>query len=452
MPPLIAPPRPLPVPMTHHLAPSPSRQHQHTEHSALPPLPHHPQLPPLCPPSRSSIRAPTNIPNKMSLSHLLDSPARKPAKVQRPVAEAPMAAPVFPELHQHSSNSSPHLPHSHHHVETVPGVPSRVASPSLQLPQSLYHHKQHLEPGPRSMSELSGVTLYREIGQNVSGEQEQEAFAFPSNPHTHSLDPHRQRIRQYTTPQQEQQGSGYEHVSRSVQRTQSSPDFFGYDVVETHGRDSHDSPHYSRSPTGSPLNQPLRHLSHYPPHSKSDFQYDRQPVYETESVPSRMSYQVEKHPSSLAPPAYLQMGKDRMVAKTVPLVHEPKTKRPWTEREDAQLRDLTASLGVGLWAAIAEHIPGRTGKQVRERWLNHLSPTVVKRPWSPEEDQIIIAAHAEYGSSWSKICKLLDGRSENMCKNRFWTKLCKLTQSNGRSSVKSGDRAKLSIQRPLSKR
>lgn len=117
-----------------------------------------------------------------------------------------------------------------------------------------------------------------------------------------------------------------------------------------------------------------------------------------------------------------------------PPVGESKSKRPWTEFEDAQLRTLTERLGIGLWAAIAEHIPFRTGKQVRERWLNHLSPEVHKRPWAPAEDRIIIEGHKKYGNSWSKICKLLEGRSENMCKNRFHCKLRKLHDVGGSST------------------
>jgi Myb-like DNA-binding domain len=113
----------------------------------------------------------------------------------------------------------------------------------------------------------------------------------------------------------------------------------------------------------------------------------------------------------------------------------PMFKRPWTVREDEQLLAQTQRLGVGRWTAIAKHIPSRTGKQVRERWLNHLSPLVVKRPWSPEEDGIIIEARKQYGNSWSKICKLLNGRSENMCKNRFHSKLSKLQFFTGRRRI-----------------
>ena len=45
------------------------------------------------------------------------------------------------------------------------------------------------------------------------------------------------------------------------------------------------------------------------------------------------------------------------------------------------------------WSAIAEHLPGRIGKQCRERWHNHLNPDIKKERWTEEEDQAIIEAH-----------------------------------------------------------
>lgn len=98
-------------------------------------------------------------------------------------------------------------------------------------------------------------------------------------------------------------------------------------------------------------------------------------------------------------------------------------KRPWTDEEDRSLRRLVEQLGHGLWAAIAAQIPGRSGKQVRERWLNHLSPHVTKRPWSEEEDRLILDSHRQIGNSWSRIARLLQGRSDNSVKNRFYTTL-----------------------------
>lgn len=113
---------------------------------------------------------------------------------------------------------------------------------------------------------------------------------------------------------------------------------------------------------------------------------------------------------------------------------EPKAKRPWTESEDLVLRDLVQKLGTGAWAAMAQQIPGRTGKQVRERWLNHLSPSVTKRPWSIEEDNVIIENHKRIGNCWSRIAKLLQGRSDNSVKNRYYTTLRRRIASTSSST------------------
>ena len=38
------------------------------------------------------------------------------------------------------------------------------------------------------------------------------------------------------------------------------------------------------------------------------------------------------------------------------------------------MRELVQKLGAGNWSTIASYIPGRVGKQCRERWLNYLRP------------------------------------------------------------------------------
>ena len=41
------------------------------------------------------------------------------------------------------------------------------------------------------------------------------------------------------------------------------------------------------------------------------------------------------------------------------------------------------------WAAIAEHLPGRIGEQVRDRYVNFLDPSLRRLPWTLEEDRIL---------------------------------------------------------------
>ena len=43
--------------------------------------------------------------------------------------------------------------------------------------------------------------------------------------------------------------------------------------------------------------------------------------------------------------------------------------------------------GPGSWSRISEALPGRIGKQCRERWHNHLTPDVKKEKFTAEEDK-----------------------------------------------------------------
>lgn len=52
---------------------------------------------------------------------------------------------------------------------------------------------------------------------------------------------------------------------------------------------------------------------------------------------------------------------------------------------------------------VSSLLPGRTGKQCRERWLNHLSDGIKKGEWSEEEDRRITTMRLAIGNQWSKV-------------------------------------------------
>ena len=102
---------------------------------------------------------------------------------------------------------------------------------------------------------------------------------------------------------------------------------------------------------------------------------------------------------------------------------EPKRVRnKFTQEEDDTIVQIVSRFGAHSWRSIAANLPGRTARQIRERYVNYLAPNVCKDPWTPEEDQRLRDKVAEHGRKWSLIARFFENRTDVTLKNR-WLKL-----------------------------
>mmetsp|Transcript_7178 Transcript_7178/g.17716 ORF Transcript_7178/g.17716 Transcript_7178/m.17716 type:complete len:930 (-) Transcript_7178:158-2947(-) len=99
-------------------------------------------------------------------------------------------------------------------------------------------------------------------------------------------------------------------------------------------------------------------------------------------------------------------------------------RRLWTAEEDKLLAQAVGEHGPHNWARIATAVGTRKDWQCCERWRNHLAPDVCKDPWTPREDDTLLAAVTKIGHKWSKMVTLFPSRTSAAIKNRFHT-LCR---------------------------
>lgn len=94
--------------------------------------------------------------------------------------------------------------------------------------------------------------------------------------------------------------------------------------------------------------------------------------------------------------------------------------KAWTKEEDALLLNIVQNMRMPMkWSIVAQSLHDRTGKQCRERYVNHLNPRLKVADWTPLEDATIFHLYDTIGSHWAKMSKMIPGRTDNGIKNRF---------------------------------
>ncbi|CAM6126983.1 unnamed protein product [Calypogeia fissa] len=103
------------------------------------------------------------------------------------------------------------------------------------------------------------------------------------------------------------------------------------------------------------------------------------------------------------------------------VLHPTKKKRGrWSVEEDKRLKWAVSVYGRKKWKQIAEHVPGRTDLQCRERWCNVLDPSIKLGEWTEDEDGILEESVVRHGPhKWAAVANDLKIRTDNQCCRRW---------------------------------
>lgn len=152
------------------------------------------------------------------------------------------------------------------------------------------------------------------------------------------------------------------------------------------------------------INQTLFNNAYYPPSCSSP----------QTSMICKNKWPIIQKKSTKANPS--RSSKEKQKSKQIDKSNQ---RKKFTPEEDEKLKNLVENTEFKKWDAIAKEMPGRTGRQCRDRYKNYLVPGFFNGQWSKEEDNLLRLKYAEFGPHWSKITAFFKNRSANALKNRW---------------------------------
>lgn len=89
----------------------------------------------------------------------------------------------------------------------------------------------------------------------------------------------------------------------------------------------------------------------------------------------------------------------------------------WTEEENALLTTAVETYGT-QWFQVAKVLHGRTDDQCAKRWRENLDPSISRKPWTKEDDELLMKKYENIGRRWKDLASHFDGRPPVHCRNR----------------------------------
>jgi hypothetical protein len=107
--------------------------------------------------------------------------------------------------------------------------------------------------------------------------------------------------------------------------------------------------------------------------------------------------------------------------------HKVYYRRTWTLEEDKRLIEYIKANGAKDWGKAAKAVKTKTNNQCSQRWNKALDPSIKKGPWSMQEDRLLIELVQQYGYKWKRISKQVPGRTGKQCRDRYTGRLAPKT-------------------------
>ncbi|CAN7109258.1 unnamed protein product [Brassica rapa subsp. narinosa] len=124
----------------------------------------------------------------------------------------------------------------------------------------------------------------------------------------------------------------------------------------------------------------------------------------------------------------------RWMSSEDPLINQG----PWTAAEDDYIRLVTQNKSVTDWRDVAVSLgTNRTPFQCLARYQRSLNTDILRREWTPEEDNHLRAAVSLFGEKdWQSVANEMDGRTGTQCSNRWNKSLVPSRKRVGKSNSK----------------
>lgn len=111
----------------------------------------------------------------------------------------------------------------------------------------------------------------------------------------------------------------------------------------------------------------------------------------------------------------------------------------WTKEEDKKLTDAVKLFGNCNWQQVANILGDRTGQQCLHRWQKSLNPVIKRQRWNADEDALLQRAVQLYGAgNWTKIQRLIPGRTDMQCRER-WVNILQPSINRGQFTQEETD-------------